>query len=116
MRLRFDLDESLFPLDDALPGLLTAKQIIGLEEEWKAAKVDEWCTVTRLAAAASRLRRALVLPETAPFPFVLNEASLRSGDARVRRAMAAYEDAATAYEDVRVDLASLRNRATTHTA
>lgn len=111
--MRFDLDEQIIPDVHARHGLVPLTVIAPLEERWKVAKVDEWCAVAGLNSAATRLRAALTLPAEAPIQFVLTEAERkRSTDTRVRRALAAYEQAATVHEGVRVRLADLRNRAT----
>ncbi|RFS84134.1 hypothetical protein D0T12_18420 [Actinomadura spongiicola] len=111
--MHFDLDESLIPFDQALHGLVPLDTIAALEREWKATKVDEWCAVSALRHAATGLRRATGRPDAAPIEFVLTDAAQKApGDARVRRALAAYEQAATVYEGVRSHLADLRNRAT----
>lgn len=112
--MRFDLDEPLIPDDHARHGLVDLATIAALEEEWKAAKVDEWCTVAALRQAAAGLRSATGRPDAAPIEFVLTDAEHKATDSnRVRRALTAYHQAATLYEGVRVHLADLRNRATT---
>lgn len=100
--MRFDLDEQLPAATDA-----------ELLEALKAAKVDEWAAVTGLRGAAAALRSATGRPDAAPIAFVLCDArnKAEAGDARVRRALAAYEAAASVYEGVRVALAELRQRA-----
>ena len=111
--MRFDLDEPIIPADHARHGLVSLTVIAPLEERWKAAKIDEWCAVAGLNSAAARLRAVLALPVEAPIQFVLTEADRkRAADPRVRRALTAYEDAATIHERVRVHLTDLRNRAT----
>lgn len=111
--MRFDLDEPLFPPHDALPGLHTGPELDKLLAEWGAAKVDEWCAVAGLTSAAARLRGALGLPPAAPIEYVLIEGARRAhSQARVRRALTAYEQAATVYEGVRVHLTDLRDQAT----
>ena len=111
--MRFDLDEPLFPIDHAHQGLLTAAAIRDLEEEWKVAKVDEWCAVSRLGSAAGDLRAAVNAPAGTEIGKVLAAAGLdhyaRQG--RVQRALTAYEEAATQYEAARVQLADIRRRA-----
>ena len=111
--MRFELDEPLFPPHHVLPGLLTGLEIDGLEHEWKAAKIDEWCAVSAITQAGAALRSAVGAPASAPIAAVL--AVAESGDhpdrQRVARAMAAYQDAATAYEGARAELAEIRRRA-----
>lgn len=111
--MRFDLDEPLFPPHHALPGLLGALEIDGLEHEWKAAKVDEWCAVAAITRAGRALRSAIGAPDSAPIAAVLAVAD--SGDypgrPRVARALADYRDAATGYEGVRTRLIDIRARA-----
>ncbi|MGP4030256.1 hypothetical protein [Actinomadura sp. 3N407] len=86
-----------------------------LEEEWKAAKVDEWCAVAGLRQAAPDCA-ATGRPNAAPIEFVLTDAERKAtGSNPVRRALTAYQQAATLYEGVRVHLADLRNRATAPT-
>lgn len=111
--MRFNLDEPLIPDGHCLPGLVPAATIARLESEWKAAKVDEWCAVGALTAAADQLRAATNSPTGAPIGYVLAiSPRLASHDTRTRRALAAYETAASRYEGVRVHLTDLRNRAT----
>lgn len=111
--MRFDLDEPLFPLDDALPGLLTGREMDALIDEWKATKIDEWCAVAAVNSAAAALRSAVGLPAAAPIEYVLTEATRKAaGCVRVARALTVYEHAATRYEGVRVHLADVRNRTT----
>lgn len=111
--MRFDLDEPLFPPHDALPGLHTGPELDKLLAAWGAAKVDEWCAVAGLTSAAVRLRAALALPAAAPIQYVLTEGTRKArSDSRVRRALTAYEQAATVYESVRVHLTDLRDQAT----
>lgn len=111
--MRFDLDEPLFPIDHAHQGLLTAAAIRDLEEEWKVAKVDEWCAVSRLTATAASLRTALGAPADVPMSLVLAVAGWDHNSHRpsVRLAVKAYEAAATRFEGVRVELADIRRRA-----
>lgn len=111
--MRFDLDEPLFPTDDALPGLLTGRQMDALHQEWKAAKVDEWCAVAALTGTATALRSAVGAPVDARIVAVLAVAGWDDNThrSRVQRALAAYTDAATFYEGVRVQLADIRRRA-----
>ncbi|MFG2245505.1 hypothetical protein [Spirillospora sp. NPDC048823] len=112
-RMRFDLDEPLIPDDHALHGLVDPATMAALEQEWKAAKVDQWCAVAALRQAAAALRSATGRPNAAPIEFVLTDAEHKATDSnRVRRALTAYHQAATLYEGVRVHLADLRNRAT----
>ncbi|WP_433474972.1 hypothetical protein ACQPZP_40895 [Spirillospora sp. CA-142024] len=111
--MRFDLDEPLIPDDHALHGLVDIATMAALEEEWKAAKVDEWCAVAGLRHAAAGLRSATGRPNAAPIEFVLTDAEHKATDShRVRRALTAYQQAATLYEGVHAHLADLRNRAT----
>lgn len=111
--MRFDLDEPLFPPHHVLPGLLGALEIDGLEHEWKAAKVDEWCAVRAITSAGDAVRRAIGAPSTAPITAVL--AVAESGDypsnPRVARALDAYHHAATVYEGARTNLGDIRRRA-----
>lgn len=111
--MRFNLDQPLFPVDHALPGLLSAIMITRLEVEWKAAKVDEWCAVSRLTSTAASLRTAVNAPADAPIGMVLAVAGWAEHVNRptVRRAVTAYEQAATQYEGVRVQLADIRRLA-----
>lgn len=112
-RMRFDLNEPLIPDDHTLHGLVDRVTMAALEEEWKAAKVDQWCAVAALRQAAAGLRRATGRPNAAPIEFVLTDAEHKATDSnRVRRALTAYQQAATRYEGVRAHLADLRNRAT----
>ncbi|HWB35195.1 MAG TPA: hypothetical protein VHA75_04130, partial [Rugosimonospora sp.] len=56
---------------------------------------------------------ALGLPAEAPIQYVLTEGARKARtQGRVRRALTAYEQAATVYEGVRVHLTDLRNQAT----
>lgn len=111
--MRFQLDEPLFPIDHAHQGLLTATAIRDLEEEWKVAKVDEWCAAARLTATATTLRTAVGAPADAPMSMVLAVAGWDHNSHRptIRLAVKAYETAATRYEGVRVELADIRRRA-----
>lgn len=111
--MRFDLDEPLIPDGHCLPGLVPAATIARLEEEWKAAKVDEWCAVAALSAAADQLRTATNCPSEAPFGYVVAISTRLVGhDTRTRRAFSRYQEAASRYEAVRVHLTDLRNQAT----
>ena len=111
--MRFDLDEPLFPPEDARPGIHTGPELDELHAAWGAAKIDEWCAVAGLNSAAAQLRAALGLPGDAPVQYALTEGARKAhSQSRVRRALTAYEQAATVYEGVRVHLADLRNRAT----
>ncbi|URN01234.1 hypothetical protein LUW76_46925 [Actinomadura madurae] len=110
--MRFNLDEPLIPDDHALHGLVDVATMAALEAEWKAAKVDEWCAVAGLRRAAAGLRSATGRPKAAPIEFVLTNAEHKAAHSkRVRRALTAYQQAATRCEGVRVHLADLRNRA-----
>jgi hypothetical protein len=111
--MRFNLDEPLIPIDWARHGLVPTDTITTLESDWKVAKVDEWCAVNALHSAATGLRNATGLPAAAPIAYVLTVAASKApDDARVRRALVAYETAASRYEGVRVHLTDLRNQAT----
>ncbi|MDL4812786.1 hypothetical protein [Actinomadura opuntiae] len=109
----FDLDEALFPAAHVLPGLLSRERITHLEQAWKAAKIDEWCAVSRLTGAADTVRRAAGLTPEAPMGYALPRAEdkARGGDQRAARAVADYAAAAAAYEEVRVELEELRQAA-----
>lgn len=111
--MRFNLDEPLIPDGHCLPGIVPAATIARLEGDWKAAKVDEWCAVAALTAAADQLRATTNCPSEAPIGYVVAISTrLAAHDTRTRRALAAYETAASRYEAVRVHLADLRNQAT----
>jgi type II secretory pathway component PulL len=111
--MRFDLDEPLIPDGHCLPGLVSAATIARLEEEWKVAKVDEWCAVAALNAAADQLRATINSPSEAPIGYVVAISTRLAGhDTRTRRALAGYETAASQYEGVLVHLTDLRNQAT----
>jgi hypothetical protein len=109
----FNLGEALYPADQALPGFLTHEELAELQAEWGAAKIDEWCAVSRLNGAADAVRRAAGLPAQAPIAWALirTEDLAQAGDARARRAMAAYQQAAAHYEGVRLVIADIRIRA-----
>lgn len=111
--MRFDLDEPLYPPHHALPGLLTGLEIDDLEHEWKAAKIDEWCSVAALDRAAVALRSAVAAPVNAPIAAVLAVAEREAGsrNPRVRDAVTAYRTAATRFEGVRAQLDDIRRRA-----
>lgn len=109
----FDMDERLFDPEHAMPGLLTITQVHDLEEEWKAAKVEEWATYSRLVSATAALFQAAGLPDKAPVPMAWIRAVDRAeaGCSVAARAVTVYQEAARAYELVRSELVRLRARA-----
>ncbi|OLT24382.1 hypothetical protein BJF79_13650 [Actinomadura sp. CNU-125] len=108
-----DLDEPLFSDDHAFHGLLTLDEITEIETDWKAAKVDEWCAVTALTAAANHLRTVAALPAAARFGYVLNAAfnTAVERDPRAARAVQAYRDAHAAYRNATHAKTCIRRRA-----
>ncbi|WP_329521079.1 hypothetical protein [Spirillospora sp. NBC_01491] len=110
-----DLDEQLFPLDHTFIGFHTHAQIEALEEEFAAAKADEWFAVTALAGAAYGLRSAARVPANAPIAVAIDRAQdrTRAGDTRAARRLAEFTAAASDYEGARTAVEAIRQQAHT---